>query len=183
MPRSTKRSRAASHAAASHPPIPISRRYAGSGTRARRAPISGPRATAHGFARRPPGERERRALTISPRQFRKCRENPRPGADALVVALEVVFLVRRMDVVVVEPEADQERVEPKRLPEIGDDRDRRARADQKRLLAPFLRQRLLGGGERFHVPVERDRGRGGMVAELGLAVFRNPRAHVIAEGL
>src|ERR1700758_661973 len=103
------------------------------------------------------------AAASCPRQLGERGKNARPGADALVEALQVVLLVRRMDVVVFEPEADQERLEPQRLLEIGDDRDRGAGADQKRLLAPFLRQRLFGGGERLHVPVERDRRRQGMV--------------------
>ena len=56
--------------------------------------------------------------------FRQRREDAGPGADALVVALEVVLLVRRMDVVVVETKADQEAVEAQRTLEIRDDRDR-----------------------------------------------------------
>src|SRR3954464_3532361 len=60
------------------------------------------------------------------RRFRERRKNPRPGADALVEALEVVLLVRRMDVVVVEAEADQHGVEAERALEIRHDRDRAA---------------------------------------------------------
>src|SRR4051795_6084600 len=89
-------------------------------------------------------------------RLRERAQNSRPGADALVEALEVVLLVRRMDVVVVEAEANRQAVEAERLLEIRDDRDRGAGADQKRLLAPFLGQRALGSRQRLHVPVERD---------------------------
>src|SRR5277367_3818421 len=118
-----------------------------------------------------------------PRQFGEFSEDARPGADALVEALQVVLLVWRMDVVVVETEADQQRVETERLLEVGDDRDRGAGADQNRLLAPLLRQRLAGGAERLHVPRQRDGGRGRMVAELDLAVAGDARGDVIAKRL
>ena len=38
-----------------------------------------------------------------------------------MVALQVVLLVRRMDAVVLEPEADQDGVQPERILEVGDD--------------------------------------------------------------
>ena len=44
--------------------------------------------------------------------------------------------------------------------------------DQHRLLAPLVGQRAPGGGERLHVPVERDGRRAGMVGEFGLAIRR-----------
>src|ERR1700759_2674277 len=119
----------------------------------------------------------------SVRQFRERREDARPGADALVIARQVVLLVRRMDVVVVEAEADQERVEPERFLEIGHNRDRGAGAEQHGLLAPFLRQRLAGRAQRLHVPGQRNRWRRRMVAKLHLAVAGEPRGDVIAEGL
>src|SRR6185503_20126659 len=107
-------------------------------------------------------------------RLRERSQNPRPGADALVEALEVVLLVRRMDVVVVETEADQQTVEAEGLLEIRDDRDRGAGADQQRLLAPFLGQRALGGRQRLHVPVERDGRATGVLGEDGRAVARKP---------
>ena len=55
------------------------------------------------------------------------------------------------------------------------------RADQQRLLAPFIGQRALRGGERLHVPVERNRRRVGMIDELGRAIPRHPRRDVIAK--
>src|SRR6476619_2217682 len=74
----------------------------------------------------------------SARHLGERRQNPRPRADAFVKAFEVVFLVRRMDVIVVEAKADQHGVEAERALEIGDDRDRGAGADQERFLAPLL---------------------------------------------
>src|SRR6476660_1441132 len=122
-------------------------------------------------------------ITRSLRLIRERAQNPRPGADALVETLEVILLVRRMDVVVVEAEADQEAVEAERALEIRDDRDRGAGADQARLLAPFLGQRALGGGQRLHVPIERDRSTTGVLGKDGLAVARKPRGDVVAERL
>src|SRR4029450_91844 len=99
------------------------------------------------------------------RGFRERGEDTRPGADALVVALEVVLLVRRMDVVVVETKADQEAGEAEAALEIGDDRDRSAGADQNRFLAPLLGERAPGGSQRLHVPVKRDGRATGMFGE------------------
>src|SRR4030088_2408235 len=61
--------------------------------------------------------------SISPRQR---RQNPRPAAHALVEAREVKLLVRRMHAVIIEREADHERVHAKHALEVGDDRDRAA---------------------------------------------------------
>src|SRR6266540_1305913 len=108
-------------------------------------------------------------------RLRERAQNPRPGADALVITFQIVLLVRRMDVVVVEAEADQHSIEAERALEIRHDRDRRARADQQRLLAPFVRQRALGSGQRLHVPVERNRRRVGMIGELCLAIGGHAR--------
>jgi hypothetical protein len=59
-----------------------------------------------------------------PRRLRQRGENPRPRTNTLVETLEVVFFVRRMDVVVVEPKTDQHGIEAERALEIGNDRDR-----------------------------------------------------------
>src|SRR5918993_1426659 len=53
-------------------------------------------------------------------------EDAGPAPRPLVEALEVVFLVRRMDAVVVEAEADEKRVEAERALEVADDGDRAA---------------------------------------------------------
>src|ERR1700742_4478870 len=88
-----------------------------------------------------------------------------------------------MNIVVFETKADQHGVETKRALEIGDDRDRGARANQQRLLAPLLGKRAPRGGKRLHVPVERYRRPAGMVAELGAAILRQPHGHVVTERL
>src|SRR6476620_4711188 len=121
--------------------------------------------------------------TLSARRLRERAQDSRPGADALVEALQVVLLVRRMDVVVVEAEADQEAVEAERALEIRDDRDRGAGADQQRLVAPFLGKRALGSRQWLHVPVERNRCPTGVLGEDGLAVARKPRGDIVAERL
>ena len=53
----------------------------------------------------------------------------------------LVFLVRRMRFVVVEPEADQQRIHAQFAFEGADDWDRAARADQRRRFAPFAFER------------------------------------------
>ncbi len=88
-----------------------------------------------------------------------------------------------MDVVVVESEAYQHRVQTERTLEVGDNRNRSARAHQDSFLAPLLAQCALGGGKRLHVPVKRHRGRAGMIAEFSLAIARQPRGDIVAKGL
>src|SRR5262245_9528432 len=61
-----------------------------------------------------------RSGTVSPRQ--RC-QYPRPAARALVEAGEVVLLVWRMHAVVIEREADHQRVHAEHALEVGDDRD------------------------------------------------------------
>src|SRR6266481_2207722 len=117
------------------------------------------------------------------RRVGECAQDPSPGADALVKTLEVVLLVRRMDVVVVETEADQYRIEPERALEIRHDRNRGAGADQERFLAPFVGQRALGSRQRLHVPVERNRRCVGVIGELGRAIPRQTRRHIVAKSL
>src|SRR5712672_2666951 len=62
-----------------------------------------------------------------PRRVGQRRKYPRPRTNALVKTLQVIFFVRRMDVVVVEPKTHQHRIETERALEIRDDRDRGAR--------------------------------------------------------
>src|SRR5438270_8770735 len=68
---------------------------------------------------------------------REGGENARPAARAFMKRGELVFLVRRMDAVVVEPEADHQRIHFQIVLKDADDRDRAAGADQHRLFAPF----------------------------------------------
>src|SRR6478736_9289530 len=56
-----------------------------------------------------------------------------------------------MNAVIVEPEADEQCVEPERALEIAADRNRAAHSDDDRLRLPFVMQRALGGGERREV--------------------------------
>src|SRR5258708_28181266 len=88
--------------------------------------------------------------------LRERRQYPGPAPRALVEAREIVFLVRRMDAVVIEAEADQQRVDAEEPLEIGNDPDRAAGPDQQRLGAPFPRQRRTRGGKLRQVPVARD---------------------------
>ena len=84
--------------------------------------------------------RRHRLLTALGRQR---VQNARPGADALVEAFEVELLVRRMHAVVVEREADQQRIHAEHALEVGDDRDRAAGADRHRLACPTPRASTL----------------------------------------
>src|SRR5262245_32491398 len=77
----------------------------------------------------------------APRSPRQRRQNPRPAARALVEAREIVLLVGRMHPVVVEREADHDRVHAEHALEVADDRDRAALPDRYRLLAPLTRER------------------------------------------
>src|ERR1700733_2424568 len=88
-----------------------------------------------------------------------------------------------MNIVVVERKTNQQRVKAKRALEIGHDRDGGARSHQDRVLAPLLRQRTPGGGERLHVPVERNGGRGRMVCEFRAAVSGQSRPDIVTKGV
>src|SRR5712671_4092160 len=70
--------------------------------------------------------RGRMTMRRLPRRVGQRSQNSRPRTNALVEALQVVFFVRRMDVVVVQTEAHQHRVETERALEIRHDRDRGA---------------------------------------------------------
>jgi hypothetical protein len=89
--------------------------------------VMGPGSAEHHAATRRsaprPGHERTRA---SARRLSQRAENPRPRTNALVETLQVIFFVRRMDVVVVEPKTHQHGVETERALEIRDDRDRGA---------------------------------------------------------
>src|ERR1700727_2256076 len=72
------------------------------------------------------------------------RQDARPGARPLMERRPVVFLVGRVDAVVVEREADEQAVQIEFALERADDRDRTATADQRRWLLPFDLQRPAG---------------------------------------
>ena len=112
---------------------------------------------------------------------RQRREDARPGARALVERGEIVLLVRRMHAVVIEAEADQQRVHAEHVLEIADDRDRAAGADRDRLVAPLLGQRRARLGERRIVVGDLQRRAAGVIDEVGLGVGRQLLAHELAE--
>src|SRR5262245_24509499 len=113
--------------------------------------------------------------------MRERRKDAGPAADAFVKRGQIVFLVRRMDAVVVEPEADQQRIHAEHALELGDDGNRGAGTDEGGVPAPFLAERTPCGTERRHAPIERDRWSGRMADELSPAVGRQARADESAE--
>ena len=75
----------------------------------------------------------------------------------VVEARQVVFLVGRVDAVVEEGEADQQRIHAEEALEVADDRDRAAGAASDGRLAPFLRQRVQRLLQERAVDRQRDR--------------------------
>src|SRR6476646_6615992 len=71
----------------------------------------------------PPPPRTRKKTPTSDGLGCQRVQNARPGADALVEAFQVELFVGRMHAVIVEREADQERVHAEHALEVGDDRD------------------------------------------------------------
>src|SRR5580704_18907650 len=69
------------------------------------------------------------------------RQDPRPATDAFVEAFQVEFLVWRMHPVVVEREADHQRLHAEHGLKIADDGDRAAGADGHGFLAPLRGKR------------------------------------------
>src|SRR6516225_1704331 len=69
---------------------------------------------------------------------RKPVEDAGPAAGTLAEGAHIVLLVRRVDAVVVEPEADQKAFHAERVLEGRHDRDRAAYADQRRRATPLL---------------------------------------------
>src|SRR5260370_39036286 len=92
---------------------------------------------------------------------RQRLQNPRPASRALVEAREIVLFVRRVDAVVIQRKADQQRVDADEPLEIRNDRDRAPASDQNRLFAPFLGERGARFGKLSQPPIQRDRGRAG----------------------
>src|SRR5436853_6745024 len=89
-----------------------------------------------------------RASRASMRKSGRQRgEDARPAARTFVERGELVFLVRRMDAVVVEAEADHQRIHFEIALENADDRDRAAGADEHRLFAPFYLPRATRAPE------------------------------------
>ena len=87
----------------------------------------------------------------------------------------LVFLVGRMNLVVVAGEADQQAVHSELALERTDDWNRPAAADQRRGLAPFGLERATGEAQRLVLGRQRNGGAAGVADELGLHVRRQPR--------
>ena len=90
---------------------------------------------------------------------------------------QVVLLVRRMDAVVVEREADQDRLGVQHLAEVPHDRDRPARAGEDRRFRPFVAERRLRGPE-FRAVGGHDRGPSALA---GVEVEREIRRKPVAQ--
>src|SRR5262249_50995177 len=88
-----------------------------------------------------------------------------------------------MHAVVVESEADKQRIHAEDFLEVRHDRDGSARADGHRLVPPFLGQHGPRLRQRRIVERKLDRRRKTEVAKLDLAVRGQPRAHESAEGI
>src|SRR5678815_1101475 len=101
-------------------------------------------------------------------------QESRPASGALGEALHIILLVRRMDAVVIEREADQQRVHAKPRAERLDDWNGSAAADDGRFLTPFLLERLRSRLEDGSRRVEADRGRASFAGVSDGAIGREP---------
>ena len=114
---------------------------------------------------------------------RKRGEDPRPAPCSLFEAADVVFLVRGMDAIVVEPETDQQAVHAEGVAERRHDRDRCPATHKDGGLSPFLFKCFGGGLHRRIGGVEAD-GPGAMMAKpCRLAIGRQDLIDVIVKGL
>src|SRR5277367_7003426 len=95
----------------------------------------------------------------------------------------LVFLVRRMDRVVVEAETDHQAVHAQFALERADDRNRAAGAYQNRRLAPFGLERAARDAQRLAAHRERQRRASAMRDELGSHVGGQARLDEGAERL
>ena len=95
----------------------------------------------------------------------KLRQDARPASRAFGEAAQIVFLVRRVDAVVIKREADQKRIHAKPRAEGFDNRDRGAAAHDHRRFAPFGFERARGGLEMRRAGVEADRRRPAFMRE------------------
>ena len=86
-----------------------------------------------------------------------------------------------MHAVVVETEADHQRIHLQIALERADDRDRAARADHRGLLSPLLRQSSLCAREGFGAEGQLQRRARAERMEVGLAIGGQARAHEVAE--
>src|SRR3546814_1981506 len=99
------------------------------------------------------------ALPLRLRDASHAGQHRGVGADAVVEADQLELLVRRMHAVVVEAEAEQDRVDAEILADRADRGNRSPGADQVRLLAEHVGQPLAGGGQIGRVGRDTDRRR------------------------
>src|SRR6202140_59985 len=90
---------------------------------------------------RSPFSVRRFAIPYSLLLARQRRQNPRPAADTFVKARQIELLIGRMHAIVIEREADHQRIHAEHGLEIADDRNRTAGADGHRFLAPLIGER------------------------------------------
>src|SRR5271165_4788282 len=96
------------------------------------------------------------AFGSAPILVRQRVQDARPGADAAVEALQLVFFVGAVNAVVGQPEPGQDDVHAKRLLELVRDRDRAAAADEHRRAPPLGGQRIAGAAEGRRLDREAD---------------------------
>src|SRR5690606_4172627 len=109
-------------------------------------------------------------------------EDPRPGALSLVKALQIIFLVGRMDAVIVAGKADQQTIHVQQFLEITDDRNRAAHADTHGRTFPFLRQGLHGEPDPWRIGIELDCARGAVFGKGNRAIGREALPDEFPEG-
>src|SRR5208337_3064782 len=91
------------------------------------------------------------------RSRRQRRQDASPGAGPFMERFALVFLVGRVDVVVLEREPDEQAVHAEFALEGADNRDGRA-ADQHRRLPPFGLERLARPAQRLVLDRQRNGG-------------------------
>src|SRR5262245_32653236 len=104
----------------------------------------------------------------------KLGENTRPAPCAFGEAPQIVLLIRRMDTVVVEGKADQERIHPELAAGGFDNWNRSAAADHHRLLAPFSFERTRSGLKGRRLRVEAHGARAPFMSKGHACIGRKP---------
>src|SRR5215470_1207915 len=84
----------------------------------------------------------------------KLGQNARPTPGAFGEAPQIVLLIRRMDTVILEGKADQERVHAEPGAERLDNGNRTAAADHHRLFAPFFMESAHSGLKRRRLRIK-----------------------------
>src|SRR5690606_7206687 len=101
------------------------------------------------------------------------------ASRALLETRQIVFLVRAVDAIIVEPETDHEAVAAERLLEGCDYRDRGTGAHEYSRTPPFIGEGFRCGTHGCIVGIERDRCACLFARELSLTVARKSCAHEI----